>query len=101
MWCQWSYQHSYELVVEACDRGDEPCCTNTTIAIDVLDVNDNQPVIQNINSSTECLSVLEVLLKCSALHTICDDVPVCLPPRPTAPTAVQALCRRWGMWCSP
>ena len=60
MWCKWSYQHSYELVVEACDRGEEPCCTNTTIAIDVLDVNDNQPVIENINSSTGCLPVLEV-----------------------------------------
>lgn len=44
--------------MEACDRGDEPCCVNTTIAVDVLDVNDNKPQILNVPN--ECLSVLEV-----------------------------------------
>jgi hypothetical protein len=48
----------YQLVVEACDRGSEPCCTNTTISVDVLDVNDNRPVINNINTDS-CISVLE------------------------------------------
>ena len=50
---------SYELVVEACDRGSEPCCTNTTISVDVLDVNDNKPIINNVNTE-ECIEVLEV-----------------------------------------
>ena len=46
-------------MVESCDRGEEPCCTNTTITIDVLDVNDNRPVISNVNTDS-CIEVLEV-----------------------------------------
>ena len=49
----------YELVVEACDRGTERCCTNTTITVDILDVNDNKPIIQNIRPE-DCISILEV-----------------------------------------
>ena len=46
--------------MEACDRGNVPCCTNTTIAVDILDVNDNKPVITNVNTET-CIDVLEVI----------------------------------------
>lgn len=48
------------LIVEACDRGEEPCCTNTTIAVDVLDINDNKPVIHNILPSNNTINVVEV-----------------------------------------
>ena len=51
--------YSYELVVEACDRGAQQCCTNATITVDVLDVNDNRPEITNINTEA-CTDVLEV-----------------------------------------
>lgn len=51
---------SYELVVVACDRGNEQCCTNTTISVDVIDVNDNKPVINNVDTD-ECVAVLEVI----------------------------------------
>ena len=51
---------SYVLVVEACDQGEEPCCTNTTIAVDVLDINDNRPVIHNIHPSNNSINVVEV-----------------------------------------
>ncbi|CAI8003227.1 Protocadherin Fat 4 [Geodia barretti] len=50
---------SYDLVVEACDRGAGPCCTNTTITVNVIDVNDNRPVITNINTDS-CIDVVEL-----------------------------------------
>ena len=52
--------YRYELVVESCDRGEEPCCVNTTITVNVVDVNDNKPIINNIDGT--CISVLEVRL---------------------------------------
>ena len=61
--------YRYELVVESCDRGEEPCCVNTTVTVNVVDVNDNKPVINNIDET--CISVLEVRLH-SAPDQLCE-----------------------------
>lgn len=65
---------SYVLVVEACDRGEEPCCTNTTIAVDVLDINDNKPVIHNILPSNNTINVVETDGSCGDIVQTVGDV---------------------------
>ncbi len=53
--------YSYTLTVTARDRGAEPRSNSTTIEITVSDVNDNTPVIANIESGvTNCVEISEV-----------------------------------------
>lgn len=51
---------SFAVQVIARDGGLEPRSSNTTIFITVTDVNDNDPVITNIESGTTTVPVTEV-----------------------------------------
>lgn len=58
---------TYEIAVTATDLGDPPLSSNTTLVVEVLDINDNPPVF---SQEVYMVSVLESVLVGSAIRNI-------------------------------